>query len=101
MRFGLGEELFGEGVKEVVYEFEVDFAGVSGVFKRLFMSVLNKMYLPIYEKRMQIWSYTLPCSVEHSSLCMGLVEDWAALFSLYKIKRLRERQDIELFEGLF
>jgi hypothetical protein len=35
--FGFGEELFSERGEEIVDEFEVDFTGVIGVFKRFFM----------------------------------------------------------------
>ena len=35
--FGFGEELFSERSEEIVDEFEVDFTGVIGVFKRFFM----------------------------------------------------------------
>ena len=48
---GFGEELFGERGEEIVDEFEVDFAGVIGVFKRLFMPWLFKSVLAHFRKQ--------------------------------------------------
>ncbi len=49
--FGSGEELFGERGEEIVDEFEVDFAGVVGVFERFFMPLLFKSVLAHFRKQ--------------------------------------------------
>lgn len=49
--FGFGEELFSERCEEIVDEFEVDFTGVVGVFKRFFMPLLFKSVLAHFRKQ--------------------------------------------------